>query len=99
MISALLGALAVVAALGNRFPLKMLPILLFELFWKVIWIVAYALRMQLDSGLDDYAAQTLLACLMGVVSVTIVLPWRYVFTRYFRAAAEPWTGKKIHSSH
>lgn len=99
VISALLGALAVVAALGIRYPLKMLPILLFELLWKLIWIVAFALRMWLGSGLDDYAAETLLACLIGVVLVPIVLPWRYVFTHYFRAAAEPWTVKQVQHTH
>lgn len=90
VISSLLGALAIVAALGIRYPLQMLPILLFELLWKLIWVVAFALRMWLDTGLDDYAAQTLFACLMGVVLVPIVLPWRYVFTHYVRASAEPW---------
>src|SRR5690606_40530661 len=38
VIHALLGALAVMAALGVRYPLKMLPLLLFELLWKVLWI-------------------------------------------------------------
>ena len=94
VISALLGALAIVAAMGLRYPLQMLPILLFELLWKLIWVVAFALRMWLDTGLDDYAAETLFACLMGVVLVPIVLPWRYVFTHYFRAVAEPWVSTK-----
>ncbi len=97
VISALLGALAVVAALGLRYPLQMLPILLFELLWKLIWVVAFALRMWLASGLDDYAAQTLLSCLMGVVLVPIVIPWGYVFRHYVRAAAEPWVNTKNRS--
>ncbi len=92
VISALLGALALVAALGLRYPLRMLPILLFELLWKLIWVVAFALRMWLANGLDDYATQTLFACLMGVVLVPIVIPWKYVLTHYFRAAGEPWVG-------
>lgn len=90
VILALLGALAVVSALGLRYPLQMLPILLFELLWKLIWVVAFALRMWLATGLDEYASQTLFACLMGVVLVPIIMPWRYVFEHYFRAAGEPW---------
>ena len=45
VIRSLLGALAVRCALGIRYPLQILPLLLFELLWKVIWVVAFALRM------------------------------------------------------
>ncbi|MGH8159210.1 MAG: hypothetical protein ACREPQ_13905 [Rhodanobacter sp.] len=90
VIEALLGALAVVSALGLRYPLRMLPILLFELLWKLIWVVAFALRMWLVTGLDAYASQTLFACLMGVVLVPIVMPWGYVFKHYLCAKGEPW---------
>jgi hypothetical protein len=90
VVRALLGALAVVAALGVRYPLKMLPILLFELLWKVIWVLAFALPMWLHSELDDYASETLFACLMGVVLVPMAIPWRYVLVHYVRAAGEPW---------
>ncbi|MEO8999200.1 MAG: hypothetical protein ABI283_08245 [Rhodanobacter sp.] len=96
VIEALLGALAVVSALGLRYPLKMLPILLFELLWKLIWVVAFALRMWLVTGLDEYASQTLFACLIGVVLVPIVMPWGYVFRHYVRAQGEPWRKAETH---
>lgn len=98
VIRALLGALAVVSLLGLRYPLQMLPILLFELLWKLIWVVAFALRMWLATGLDEYASQTLFACLMGVVLVPIVMPWGYVFKHYIRAQAEPWVGADTHTA-
>jgi hypothetical protein len=90
VIRALLGALAILSILGLKYPLRMLPLLLFELLWKLIWVIAFALRMWLSTGLDEYAAETLLACLMGVVLVPIVVPWGYVFKHYVRAAGEPW---------
>jgi len=45
VIRALLGALAVLAVVGIRYPLRTLPLLLFELLWRMIWVVAFALRM------------------------------------------------------
>ncbi len=90
VIRSLLGALALLCVLGLRYPLQMLPILLFELLWKIIWIIAFALRMWLHQGLDQYATETLFACLMGVVLVPIVLPWSYVFKHYVTAKGEPW---------
>ena len=89
VILAMLGALSVLCALGLRYPLKMLPILLFELLWKLIWVF-FALRMWLAGGLDEYASETLFACLIGVVLVPIVMPWGYVFAHYVRAPGESW---------
>jgi hypothetical protein len=92
VIRALLGALAVMSLLGLRYPLQMLPLLLFELLWKVIWVVASALPMWLGPGLDAYASESLFACLMGVVLVPIAIPWGYVIQRYVRSPGEPWSG-------
>ncbi len=98
VIRALLGALAVMSLLGLRYPLQMLPLLLFELLWKVIWVVASALPMWLGPGLDAYASDTLFACLMGVVLVPIVIPWGYVRQRYIRAVGDPWRRPKSERS-
>lgn len=90
VIRALLGALALMCVLGLRYPLQMLPLLLFELLWKLIWVVASALPMRLGPGLDDYAAETLFACLVGVILVPIAIPWGYVYKQYVRAPGDPW---------
>ena len=90
VIRSLLGALAVLCVLGLFHPLRMLPVLLFELLWKIIWIVAFALRMSLHQGLDPYATETLFACLLGVVLVPLAVPWGYVFRHYVAAPGEPW---------
>ncbi|MEW7278935.1 hypothetical protein ABW636_10105 [Aquimarina sp. 2201CG1-2-11] len=84
VIQSLLGALALLAALGIRFPIKMLPILIFELIWKLIWVFGFALPTWLNHGLDTYAKETLFACLIGVILVPIVIPWRYVYNHYIK---------------
>lgn len=90
VIRALLGALAVLSILGLKYPLRLLPLLLFELLWKLIWVIAFAWRMWLATGLDEYASETLFACLIGVVLIPIVVPWGHVFKHYVRAQGGPW---------
>ncbi|QGX39310.1 hypothetical protein [Permianibacter aggregans] len=90
VVRSLLGALALVALLGLRYPLQMLPLLIFELLWKVIWIVAFALPMWAGPGLDAYARESLFACAMGVVLVPLVLPWRYLYRHYVRTPSARW---------
>lgn len=91
VVRSLLGALCLLSLLGLRYPLRMLPLLIFELAWKLIWIVAFALPMWMGPGLDAYAADTLFACAIGIVLVPLVLPWRYIVREYLRAPATPWT--------
>ncbi|MDO9695534.1 MAG: hypothetical protein Q7W56_12460 [Candidatus Latescibacteria bacterium] len=93
VVRSMLGALALVALWGLRHPVKMLPMLLFEFMWKVIWVVAFALAPWLNGQLDAARQETLFACLMGVVLVPIAVPWGYVFQHYVKAPGDRWHGK------
>jgi membrane associated rhomboid family serine protease len=93
IIRALMGAFAVMSLLGLRYPLQMLPLLLFELLWKVLWVVASALPMWLGPGLDTFASANLFACLLGVVLTPVVIPWGYVIQHYVRSPGESWSGR------
>jgi hypothetical protein len=48
----LLGAFALLALLGIRYPIKMLPLLFFEFVWKSIWVLAFGLPLLLSGQLD-----------------------------------------------
>ena len=98
VVRALLGALALVSLLGLRYPLRMLPILLFELLWKIIWVVAFALPLWLKNSLDTYGQETLFACMMGVILVPLIVPWGYVYRHYVKAPGDPWTKVKSQGS-
>ncbi|MBW1298026.1 hypothetical protein [Aquimarina litoralis] len=84
VIQSMLGALALLALMGIRYPLKMLPVLIFELVWKLIWIIGYALPVYNNSGLDVYAKETFFACMIGIVLVPFAIPWRYVIEYYIK---------------
>jgi hypothetical protein len=77
---------------GLRYPMRMLPILLFEFLWKVIWVVAFGLGPWLNGELDPARQEALFNCLLGVVLVPIAVPWGHVFRHYISAAGDRWSG-------
>jgi hypothetical protein len=99
VILSVLGATALLAVVGIRYPLKMLPLLFFEFVWKSIWILVFGLPLSLSGGLDPNASfggtETLIACLVGVVLVPLVMPWGYVFKQYFKAPGARWGKEQI----
>jgi hypothetical protein len=95
VVLSVLCAFALLAVVGIRYPIKMLPLLLFELLWKSIWVLAFGLPLLLSGGLDPGTTATLFACLMGVVLVPLVMPWGYVLNHYLRAPGDRWGKKQV----
>lgn len=85
----LLGAIAIVAALGIRYPLAMLPILFFEMIWKAIWLIAVAFPLWSAHQMDANNLETAQNCMMGVM-VPLVIPWRYVWANYVMKRGDRW---------
>ena len=48
----MLVAMGLLALLGLRYPVKMLPILLFESAWKLLWLAAIAVPLWLGDGMN-----------------------------------------------
>ena len=94
VVRALLGALGLLALLGLKYPLQMLPVLLFELLWKVVWVVGVALPAWRLGQLGPYATSTLYECLPALVLFPLAIPWRYVLAKYIQAPTEPWRNAK-----
>src|ERR671921_2205456 len=59
VVAMFLGALSLLAVLGIRYPLKMLPLLFFELLWKTVWVLAFGLRLWSAGKLDPDMKATL----------------------------------------
>jgi hypothetical protein len=85
----MLVALSILSFLGLRYPLKMLPILLFELGWKFIWVAVVVLPLWRADQLDPATLSVFYSCLV-VLIVLAVVPWRYVARQYVIEPGDPW---------
>lgn len=86
----MMGAIALLSFIGVFHPLKMLPLLIFEILWKTLWIGIIALPAWLNDrwtgGIESVCFESI-----GIVLVYVVIPWRYVWARFIRQFDEPWT--------
>lgn len=89
VVQCMLGAMGVLALLGLAHPLKMLPLLLFEIAWKLIWLGMVAAPRLLHDRMDAGTWSTLSACLLVVV-FPIVIPWRYVVSMFISVPGDRW---------
>jgi len=94
VVGSVLGAISLLALLGIRYPIKMLPLLFFELLWKVLWMAMWGVQLWSAEQLAPDSEQTLISTLVGVVLVPLAVPWGYVFRQYVRAPGEPWRRRK-----
>jgi hypothetical protein len=89
VIPSMLGALWALACFGVRYPLPMLPILLFELMWKIIWLIDYGLP-QWRAGLHTMQfTEDFTSIALGVIVIPII-PWGYVFRHYLKKPGARW---------
>jgi hypothetical protein len=89
----LLIAMSFLALLGLRYPQRMLPILLFEVAWKLLWLGVVALPLWIDDKLEG-ATRNQAGAILWVVVVIAVIPWRHVLAEYVTAPTEPWRRTK-----
>jgi len=88
--AALLSGLAMLCLWGLRYPLQMLPLLVFELVWKAIWVIAIAWPLWLNGAVTPAVKGTFYACLAGLILTPLVLPWRYLAHHYVAKAGQRW---------
>jgi hypothetical protein len=85
----MLAALTALCLLGVRYPLKMLPLLFFEIAWKTIWLTAMAWPLWATGRMDAAASQTAFACALGAIYL-LIMPWGYVWRHYVTAPGDRW---------
>ena len=86
---ALLAGMSVLMLLGLRHPTRMLPMLVFESLWKLVWLGLVGLPLLVAGDLEGGYAETFVNCLL-VVPVLIAVPWGYVWRTYVGRPGEAW---------
>jgi hypothetical protein len=85
----LLTAMSLLAFLGLRYPVKLLPLLLFESAWKLLWLALVALPRAVSGALDAATTETVVNCSLVIV-ILAVTPWRYTWRTYVQATGDRW---------
>ena len=90
VIPSMLGALWLLCCFGLRYPLQMLPILLFELAWKTIWVVDYGLPQRMAGVNTPVFKEDFTAIAYAPLLLIVVIPWGYVLRHYLKKPGERW---------
>ncbi len=89
VVAALLTGMSLLAFLGLRYPVQLLPLLLFESAWKLIWLAVVAVPHLIAGDMSAEMGRVLFSVSLVVV-ILAVTPWDYVWKRYVRAPGDPW---------
>ncbi len=84
----MLAALALLSLLGVRYPMQMLPLMLYEIAWKTIWLTLIAGRAWM-AGKWNADIEGLFTDCIGIVIAFFIVPWRYVWARHVMQPMEP----------
>jgi hypothetical protein len=90
VIPSLLGAVWLLAFVGLKYPLEMLPLLMFEFAWKSMWMVAYGLPQWSAGQLPPSFAEDFFNIGLGVILMPLVIPWGYVYRHYVKQSGARW---------
>lgn len=91
--TSMMAAFWLLCLLGIRYPLQLLPILMWELLWKTIWLIAVPLPLWLNGALDDKLLPNVFAIGL-VILVYATIPWSYVYRHYVKKQGDQWRRAK-----
>jgi len=90
IIPSLLAALWVSAFFTIRSPLRMMPIILFELVWKTLWLIDYGAPQWLAGTGSPRLGRDLFEIGFFPLPIALIIPWGFVWRRYVKDPVEHW---------
>ena len=90
MVDSMFAGLWVMGMIGVRYPLRMLPIFLFEFVWKTLWLLAFGLPQWLAGTGSPRLHEDLVGIGNGPILFGLIIPWRYVWRHYVREPGDRW---------
>jgi hypothetical protein len=96
--ASLLATLWVSAFFTVRYPLRMMPVFLFELIWKTCWLIDYGAPQWLAGTDSPRLARDLFEIGFFPIPIALVIPWGYVWRHYVRQPADPWRRPRTDAS-
>ena len=88
--NALISGLWLMAIFAFRYPLKMVPILLFEMIWKTVWLLAFGLPQWWSGVGSPRLSEDLWAIGVFPFVCALVIPWGYVWGHYVKQPGDRW---------
>lgn len=85
--AAILCGVSVLTAIGVRYPIHMLSILLLEFVWKCLWLALIYVPLSLAGQVSAATRQSCIEVTFGVVLVGLLLPWGFILRKWLRTPA------------
>jgi len=81
IIGSIYVACGLLSVLGLRSPLKFVPLLLLQLFYKSVWFIGVALPLWATGHFPSYAIPTVIIFATFIVGDLIAIPFSHVFAK------------------
>ena len=78
------AAYSVLSIFGLINPLRWLPLVMFEIFYKLIWLVIVAHPLWSTNKLAGSPAEEMTYAFVWVILPIVAMPWSYAIRTYFR---------------
>lgn len=80
---------SVVCVLGIFRPLTLLPMVAFEILYKVVWLTIVAYPLWKTNQLAGSPAEEMTNAFLWVVLPIVAMPWKYAFQTYVLGCTKP----------